>query len=113
MIITSSATPARIQRFFPRMTRLSIQVRAAFTLTIAHDQGEVQAAANGFPDGLQLTQTSTIPPYDFWWKGELWHISSVNNSQWSLIIIGEATEDTQDSSQSKLDYGIRGPMGCQ
>ena len=112
MVITSNTTPARAQRFFPRMTRLSIQVRAAFTLTIAHDQGEAQSAANGTPDGIQLTQTTTATPYDFWWKGELWHVASANGSQWALIIVGEANDDAQNSSQSKLNYQLKGPLGC-
>lgn len=117
MIITSSNTPQRIQRFFPRTTLLAIQIRSGFTLTIAHDQGEVQAAQNGQPDGLQLTQVSTSPPFVFQWKGELWHIASAPASQWSLIIIGEVDvnaslqSDSQRSSQSKLDYAVKG-RGC-
>lgn len=112
MVITSGTTPLRIQRFFPRMTRLSIQIRSGFTLTIAHEQGEAQAAQNGQADGLQLSQTSTTPPYDFWWKGELWHIASANGSQWSLIIIGEANDSEVNSSQRKLDYSPKGALGC-
>lgn len=105
MIITSTSNPIRLQRFFSKWTRLSIQIRSAFTLTIAHDQGEAQAAQNGQPDGLQLTQASTTPPYDFWWKGELWHIASANGSQWSLIIVGDIADSAeQASSQNKLDY---------
>lgn len=107
MVITSNTVPQRAQRFFPRMTRLSIQVRAAFTLTIAHDQGEAQSAANGNPDGLQLTQAATTTPYDFWWKGELWHFATVNGSQWSLIIVGEANDVPQNDSQSKLNYKLK------
>lgn len=112
MVITSGITPLRIQRFFKRMTRLSVQVRAGFTLTLAHDQGEAQSAQNGNPDGIQLTQANTSPPYDFWWKGELWHIASADGSQWALIIIGEANDDAQLNSQSKLDYGVKGALGC-
>lgn len=104
MVITSDPTPRRIQRFFPRMTRLSLQIRGAFTLTIAHEQGEVQNAANGGADGIQLTQASTTPPYDFWWKGELWHVSNTAASQFTLLIIGEANEIDSASSQKKLDY---------
>lgn len=119
MIITSSPTPLRVQRFFPRITWLMIQVRQPFTLTIAHEQGEVQAAAGSLPDGIQLTQANTggtgsTAPFVFPWKGELWHIASAANSQWSLIIIGEhdvnakQDDESQQSSQSKLDYAIRG-----
>jgi hypothetical protein len=113
MIITSDTTPRRIQRFFPRKTLLMVQLRSPFTLTIAHDQGEAQAANNGQPDGAQLTQANTSPPFVFPWKGELWHIASVANSQWSLIIICEEeasvrqSDDVQQSSQSKLDYSIK------
>ena len=113
MIITSGLTPLRIQRFFPNKTLLMVQIRSAFTLTLAHDQGEAQAAQNGQPDGCQLTQANTSPPFVFPWKGELWHIASVTNSQWSLIIIGEeeaavrqSPDSSQQSSQSKLDYSI-------
>jgi hypothetical protein len=94
------------------MTRLSIQIRAAFTLTIAHEQGEAQNAANGGPDGVQLTQASTTTPYDFWWKGELWHIASAAQSTWTLLIIGEADDSEVNSSQRKLDYSVRNPR-CQ
>lgn len=104
MQIVSSPTPLRVQRFFPRMTRLSLQIRAPFTLTIAHEQGEVQNAANGGPDGIQLTQASTSPPYDFWWKGELWHIASAVQSVWTLLIIGEADDKDSANSQKKLSY---------
>lgn len=110
MVIVSSPTPIRVQRFFPRMTELAIQIRAGFTLTIAHEQGEVQNAANGGPDGLQLTQAATVTPYHFPWKGELWHIASAVGSQWTLIIVGEydsnvTLEDAdQKNSRSKLDY---------
>lgn len=113
MIITSDTTPRRIQRFFPNKTLLMIQIRSPFTLTIAHDQGEAQAAQNGQPDGNQLTQASTTPPFVFPWKGELWHIASVANSQWALTIICEEeaavrqSDATQQSSQSRLDYSIK------
>lgn len=117
MIITSDNTPRRIQRFFPRETLILIQIRSAFTLTIAHDQGEAQAAQNGQPDGFQLTQASTTQPFVFSWKGELWHIASAAGSQWSLMILGERdanvslNEAIQKSSQSKLDYSVKG-QGC-
>jgi len=90
-----------------------IQIRQPFTLTIAHDQGEVQAAANGQPDGAQLTQANTSPPFIFSWKGELWHIATAVQSQWALIIIGDrdarvaVSDDEQASSQSKLNYDIK------
>jgi hypothetical protein len=90
-----------------------VQLRSPFTLTIAHDQGEAQAANNGQPDGCQLTQANTSPPFVFPWKGELWHIASVAGSQWSLIIICEEEASVrqdpndQQSSQSKLDYAIK------
>jgi hypothetical protein len=90
-----------------------VQIRSAFTLTIAHDQGEAQAAQNGQPDGCQLTQATTSPPFVFPWKGELWHIASVAASQWTLIIIGEEeaavrlTDVDQQTSQSRLDYSIK------
>jgi hypothetical protein len=114
LIITSGITPIRVQRAFNKWTRLSLQVRSAFTLNISHEQGEAQSAQNGNPDGLQLTQASTTPPYDFWWKGELWHFASADQSLWSLIIVGEI-EDSADvhNSQSRLDYSVRGPLGCQ
>lgn len=108
IIVSSVSTPRRVQRVFTRMTRLSLQIRSAFTLTIGHDQGEVAAAAQG--DGIQLTQGNTSSPsqpYDFWWKGELWHIASVDNSSWSLLIIGEANNEPQHSSQSELTYYMR------
>jgi hypothetical protein len=110
VIITSSVQPLRIQRFFPRMTRLSLQIRGAFTLTIAREQGEVQAAAGGLPDGIQIVQANCNPSYDFWWKGELWHIASLAASQWSLIIVGEVDANVSPAdrgphtSQEKLDY---------
>lgn len=104
MIIISGTRPLRCQRFFQRMTRLSLQIRAGFTLTIAHEQGEVQNAANGGSDGIQLTQVSTSPPYDFWWKGELWHVASADQSAWTLLIIGEANDTDSASSQKQLDY---------
>jgi hypothetical protein len=114
VIITSSPTPIRLQRFFPNKTLLMVQIRSPFTLTIAHDQGEAQAAQNGQPDGCQLTQANTSPPFVFPWKGELWHIASVAASQWSLIIISEeeasvrvSDSDAQQSSQSRLDYSIK------
>jgi hypothetical protein len=70
------------------MTRLSFQIRGAATITLSRDQGEA-ANAN---DGVQLTQTSTAPPYDTWWKGELWYVASVDNSPFTMLIIGEADE---------------------
>ena len=106
MIITSNVNPQRLQRFFARMTRLSIQIRSGFTLTIGHEQGEVQSAAAGNPDGIQLTQASTTIPYDFWWKGELWHISNAPVSQWALIIVGEANDQPLRQNYNQLQGGV-------
>jgi hypothetical protein len=67
-----------------------IQIRNASTLNIAHEQGEAATAGAGGADGLQFTQTSTSPPFQFWWKGELWHTANAANTQWTLEIVGEA-----------------------
>jgi hypothetical protein len=91
MVIISNPTPARLQRFFKEWTLLMVQIRNASLLTICHEQGEAQNAANGGADGLQFTQANTgtlVAPPAFWWKGELWHIANGLGVQWSLEIIG-------------------------
>jgi hypothetical protein len=88
MIMNGQTSPQRAQRFFKKWTRLSIQVKGGATITISANQGEASAVAQG--DGLQLTQASTAPPYDFWWKGELWYVASVNNTPFVLLMIGDA-----------------------
>lgn len=87
MIINGQISPQRLQREFKKMTRLSIQVRGPQTITISREQGE----ASNANDGIQLTQATTAPPYDFWWVGELWYTSSIANGDFVLLIIGEAS----------------------
>jgi hypothetical protein len=85
MILNAGITPQRASRVFKRWTRLSFQVRGLQTITIATEQGE-SSNAN---DGIQLTQANTNPPYDCWWKGELWYASTIANSPLNMLIIGE------------------------
>lgn len=89
MLFSAQTTAQRLPRAFRRWTRLSAQLRGGATITIAHEQGESQNPN----DGLQLTQASTNPPYDFWWKGELWYSSTVASTAFVIIIVGEADED--------------------
>lgn len=71
------------------MTRLEFQVKSPATITIAREQGEAQAAVSS-GDGVQLTQANTSPPWGEWWKGELWYVSNVDNSQFVILNIGTA-----------------------
>jgi hypothetical protein len=88
MNFTAQLAPNIVPRyFFKCMTRISIQVRAPGTLFLAKEQGEI----NNQNDGTQITQGSTQPPYDCWWKGEMWYRSDTPNLQWVMLIIG--TED--------------------
>jgi hypothetical protein len=86
MIFTALTNAQRAPRAFKEWTRLSFQVRGGATITIAKEQGESQNQN----DGIQLTQASTNPPYETWWKGELWYASNVANSQFVMLIIGTA-----------------------
>ena len=88
MIFNARTTPQRLPRAFDRMTRLEFQVKSAATVTIAREQGEAAALAQG--DGVQLTQANTSPPWGEWWKGELWYASNVDNTPFVVLIIGEA-----------------------
>lgn len=85
MILNARITPQRAPRAFKNWTRLSFQVRGGATIVIAREQGE----AGNPNDGMQLTQANTNPPYDCWWKGELWYSSTVDNSPLNFLIIGE------------------------
>jgi len=90
VILNGKLTPQRFQRVFKKNTLIQIQVRNASTITIARDQGEASAVAQG--DGIQLTQNNTSnnsPPFVTWWKGELWYVANVDNSAFSLLIISE------------------------
>jgi hypothetical protein len=98
MIIVSNPTPARLQRFFANWTRLMVQIRNGNILTIAHDQGEAQASINGGADGLQYTLATTAPPAFFWWKGELWHAANNLATQWCLILVGSAEDDSNPAT---------------
>lgn len=89
MLITSQLTPTLPQRF-PKDydTHILIQVRGAFTVTIGFEMGEVQNPN----DGVQFTQANTSPPFKMRVRGDLWHVSSVANSQWVLLIASEEKE---------------------
>lgn len=103
MIITSNTNAVRLQRTFPRLTLISIQNRGANPIFIGKDQGEVQSAAGGSADGLELTAGNTFTPpaqpFTIMWKGELWHASTVAGSQWALVTIGEVNEKDASTSQ--------------
>jgi len=88
MLLNARTFPQRLPRAFQCMTRLEFQVKGANTITIAREQGEAQALAQG--DGVQLTQANTSPPWGEWWKGELWYASNVDNSPFVVLIIGTA-----------------------
>lgn len=88
MLFSANPTAQRLPRAFKRWTRLSAQLRGAATITLAHEQGESQNPN----DGVQLTQASTNPPYDFWWKGELWYASTVAATNFVILIVGEADD---------------------
>lgn len=93
MILTGNPNPQKWTRSFPRMTRLSLQIRGGFNVFIGHDQGEVQNGSLGItPDALLLNQASTSPPYDFWWVGELWYATSIAGAQFSIVIVGESSD---------------------
>lgn len=86
MLVTvqNANQPYKFIRAFKKPTRVSIQVRAGFTLTIGHEQGEVQNPTGN--DGLQLTQANTSPPFSEWIQGELWYSASIANAVFSMII---------------------------
>jgi hypothetical protein len=84
--------PQRFQRVFKKMTRIMIQIRGAQTVVIGRDQGEVTPQGTTYPDGIQLTQTSTATPFTDWWVGELWFSSNVASTGFIILIIGEAGE---------------------
>jgi hypothetical protein len=86
MILNARITPQRTPRAFKEWTRLSFQVRGGATIVLAKEQGESQNAN----DGVQLNQANTNPPYDCWWKGELWYASTVDNSPFVILIVGTA-----------------------
>lgn len=88
MIITAQKanTPYRLPRTFDKPTRISIQLRAAFTLTIGHEQGEVANLTGTAQDGLALTQLNTSPPWAEWVEGEIWYSASVDGAVFSVII---------------------------
>jgi hypothetical protein len=88
VILVAQTTPQRAQRFFKCWTRLSFQVIGGATVTLSREQGEAQTTA----DGVQLTQANTSPPYDTWWRGELWYRSSVDNTSFVMLIIGESAD---------------------
>jgi len=88
MLLNARTFPQRMPRAFNRMTRLEFQVKSASVITIAREQGEASALAQG--DGVQLTQANTSPPWGEWWKGELWYVSNVDNSPFVVLIIGTA-----------------------
>ena len=88
MILNGLTTAQRMPRAFQCWTRLSFQVIGGATISISRDQGESQTTG----DGVQLTQANTSPPYDTWWKGELWYKASVDNTPFVVLIVGEAGE---------------------
>jgi hypothetical protein len=88
MVLNAGLTPQRAPRLFNKWTRLSVQVRGGNTITYGHEQGEVQNPL----DGLQLTQASTAPPFDFWWRGEFWYIANNANSPLNFIVVGDADD---------------------
>jgi hypothetical protein len=88
VILNANRSPQKFARAFQRWTRVSFQVRGGNTLFVSKDQGE---AANQ-NDGLQLTQASTNPPYDCWWKGDLWFSANNDNSGLIMEVIGIADE---------------------
>jgi hypothetical protein len=86
MILQPTTSAQRAVRAFTKWTRISLQVRGGATVTLAHEQGEAQ----NLNDGVQITQATTNPPYDTWWKGELWFAANAAGSSLVLIIVGEA-----------------------
>jgi hypothetical protein len=88
MQLNARLTGTRFPRAFQKWTRISVQVRGGSTIFLSKEQGE----ANNQNDGVQLTQTTTNPPYDCWWKGDLWYSSNVDNTQFQILVIGQADE---------------------
>jgi hypothetical protein len=87
MILNAMINPQRLPRAFREWTRLEFQVRVPSTVTLAKEQGEAQNPN----DGVQITQTNTSPPWAEWWIGDLWYASNVDNTQFVVLNIGEAT----------------------
>lgn len=88
MIANAMVAPQRFSRVFPRLTLLKMQLQSAASVTLSTNQGEANTAG----DGVQITAAGTgtnNPPYDFWWKGELWYRSNVDNTPLVFLIIGE------------------------
>jgi hypothetical protein len=86
MILNAQTSPQRFPRAFQKWTKIQLQVRGGATIYYAHEQGE---AANQ-NDGMQLTQASTNPPYDCWWKGDFWYSANAANSPLNIEVIAEA-----------------------
>jgi len=85
MVVNIPDTNAhRFQKAFDCDTRIIIQVRGAQTITLSREQGSAQSGI----DGLQFTQTSTNPPYDMVWQGELWYKTDTPGSTFNIEIIG-------------------------
>lgn len=64
---------------FSEYTEVSFQVFGAASFFIGTDRGTLETKA-AIPQGLQLNQASTQPPYHQAWLGELWVMANAEGS---------------------------------
>lgn len=86
MILTGRTFPQRITGQFDCMTRIVIQVRGGGgTIFIAKEMGEISNPN----DGVQLTLTTTNPPWTTKWRGDMWYQSDTDGQPFVLLIVGK------------------------